>query len=60
MRTGDWIISRVEGEDDYCVIINIDNIAWFNYEELIVTTNDGTQHYITKQSMERLRDYLGF
>jgi len=60
MRTGDWITLRVEDEDNYRVTINIDNIAWFNYEESIVTTNDGTQHYITKQSMKRLRDYLGF
>lgn len=60
MRTGDWITLKIDYEDDYRVTINIDNISWFNCEESIVTTNDGTQHYITKRSMKRLCDYLGF
>lgn len=32
MSTGDWIILEIDDEDDYRVIINIDNISWFNYE----------------------------
>ena len=60
MRTGDWIILEIDDEDDYRVIINIDNISWFNCEESIVTTNDGSQFYATRRSLEKLLDHLGF
>jgi len=60
MRIGDWITLEIEYEDDCRITVNIDNIAWFNREELMVTTNDGMQHCVTKRSMKRLCDYLGF